>query len=366
MDLNLIILNKNFEQVGFVDDFESFYINRKLLDYNSCTLHTLSSHLFEFEIGGYIYIYKSNNIYEITEIKVNEEEGNSNSNVVVTGKELLFKLDKKVINVVQNYQNKEIQYILRDLIEKFCINNEDEKRNIKNLRIGNTLENTELISKQITGDSISKVIFDFAKTYNIYSEITYDFDNNELYINFYKGLDRTYNQEENNYVIFSEDYENIFNVNYTLNNEDYVNYLFIAGAGEGKDRTIITLDLSKEGEELRELYIDARDLQKTDENDRPIDEETYKHMLRVRGREKAEEHKFIYDIQAEINTNANLIYKENYDLGDLCVMSLSNIQFDIRLTEINEIYENGIQRIEIALGTLKPTLKEFIKRESKK
>lgn len=362
MDLTLIILNKNFEQVSFIDDFESFYVNRKLYDFDTCTLHTLSRYNLGFELGGYIYINNSNKLYEITEIKLDENE-----KIVISGKELLFKLSKKVIDTQQTYKEKPVQEILKDLVTKICINNSNEKRNISNLSIRTLIENTETISKQITGKPLTEVIFDFAKTYNLFCEINYEYETNNLYVDFYTGLDRTYSQDINNYAVFSEEYENISNLNYTINSDDYVNYLFIAGEGEGTNRTFITLDLSKEGEELKELYIDAKDLQKTDENNNNISDAEYKEILKTRGQEKAEENKIIYDISTTIATDGNLKYKIDYDLGDLCVLQLNKDYYiNIRLSEINEIYENGYLKIEISLGNLKPTLKEFIKREVNK
>lgn len=365
--IEIKILDKNFEQVGLIDNFESFFITRKLYDLTTCELNTIKEYLYMFDLGFYIYV-DDKNIFEINEISLNEvSESKNNSGIVIKGVELLNKLSKKVINKTYNFENTPIQDILTILIDNICINNPDTKRNINNLRINNTITGTEIISKQITYEPINKIIFDMAKTYNIYTQINYNFENNELYIDFNEGLDRTYNQNINSFAVFSEEFENISNINFTINNEDYYNYLFIAGEGEGEERKTEVLDLRiSENEELKELYIDAKDVKTQDENNNPINIETYKKMLLERGREKSEEYKIIYDIQAEILTTSNLKYKIDFDMGDLCVLVIGNMYLNIRLTEINEVYENGYFKIEVSLGNLKPTLKEFIKREVNK
>lgn len=77
----------------------------------------------------------------------------------------------------------------------------------------------------------------------------------------YAGTDRSVLQQERPVVIFSDEFGNLADPKYTKTSSGYKNKAYVAGEGEGADRTVVVVDLS-EGEEVRELYVDARDLQK--------------------------------------------------------------------------------------------------------
>jgi hypothetical protein len=67
----------------------------------------------------------------------------------------------------------------------------------------------------------------------------------------------------------------------------------------------------------------------------------------------------------EILTQSNLVYEEDYNLGDL-VTAINNkwrVVLDSRITEVTEIYEVGGYRINAVFGNNIPTLVERIKQE---
>lgn len=103
----------------------------------------------------------------------------------------------------------------------------------------------------------------------------------------------------------------------------YKNFAYVAGEGEGSARVIVEVDLrSSADEERREVYVDARDLQSTYQDDAG-DEHTYtadqyRALLRQRGLEKLAEYQKIETVNGDVDPNANLTYGVDFDLGDLC------------------------------------------------
>ncbi|RUT62961.1 hypothetical protein C1144_04880 [Clostridium botulinum] len=79
----------------------------------------------------------------------------------------------------------------------------------------------------------------------------------------YKGVDRTLNNGTIAPCIFSRDFENILEQEYTDSLNNYRNTTLIAGAGEGKDRKITSIEEGA-GLDRYELYVDARDIQDTE------------------------------------------------------------------------------------------------------
>ena len=58
----------------------------------------------------------------------------------------------------------------------------------------------------------------------------------------WQGLDRTQGQSGNSWAVFSDRYENIQSLSYITDHSSMRNYAYIAGAGEGEARTVVTLD----------------------------------------------------------------------------------------------------------------------------
>jgi len=86
--------------------------------------------------------------------------------------------------------------------------------------------------------------------------------------------------------------------------------------------------------------------------------------LRQRGLTELENHAEVLAFTSKVNTNSNLIYKKDYDLGDrvTCVNKDWGVKINVRITEIAEIYQrNAKAEIEITFGESLPALLDVIK-----
>lgn len=123
-------------------------------------------------------------------------------------------------------------------------------------------------------------------------------------------------------------------------------------------------------EERRELYVDARDLQSTYQDDAG-DEHTYtadqyKALLRQRGLEKLAEYQKIETVNGDVDPNANLTYGVDFDLGDLCTYRYADVGIETtkRITEIQEVYEGSKQTLSVVFGNDQMTsITKIIQRE---
>ena len=159
-----------------------------------------------------------------------------------------------------------------------------------------------------------------------------------LYFEMYKGTDRTESQDENARVTFSDVYFNIDRPRYEENEANYKNYAIVCGEGEGTDRTIVELDRTN-GEDRRELLVDARDLFKEEGQ---TDAE-YTAVLLQRGAEKLDEHNRIQSFEVGIKSSSQFRYKTDWDLGDIVSVKKKKwgLYMDQRVTEAKEVYEYG-------------------------
>ena len=123
-----------------------------------------------------------------------------------------------------------------------------------------------------------------------------------------------------------------------------------------KRRVDVIINRIKEGEDRKELYVDARDIRSEKSNDdgtkTKISEAEYKEMLKERGIEKLNECNKVETANFNINSMSNLEYKKDFDLGDKVVYKNEELGFNVekRIVAITETYENGNRTLDITFG----------------
>lgn len=209
--------------------------------------------------------------------------------------------------------------------------------------------------EEVTFQATYKNLLDYETKLSKCSDIGYrfrpDFNAKKIYFETYKGTDRTTSQGVVNRVIFSEMYNNLNEITYRENDQLLKNVVYIAGSGEGSDRVIVSIGTAT-GLERRELYVDARDLRQEE----GMTLEAYKEKLRQRGLEKLTGYQESKTIECFTDAKANFTYGVNYDLGDIVTVKKKDWDMivNLRITEIEEVYEKGIMEIYPVFGDPMP------------
>ncbi len=124
-----------------------------------------------------------------------------------------------------------------------------------------------------------------------------------------------YKPEENQNLVFSKQYGNLSEPKITLSTEGTKNYAIVFGQGEGESRTRTTVDMT-DGQDRRELVVDAKDLQMDDGETT----EDYLKRLESRGIEKLLEHQNVFSCSFIPNGKD---FGVKYNLGDVLTVHLS-------------------------------------------
>lgn len=363
--MELLLLDKEFQICGIVDDFSSLVWNRKYYECGNFCLQTSINNLEQFKNAKYVY---SKEFLETAILETfNYIETEQGLVINRTGRFLERILADRVIDNTQYFTNMITEDIVRNLVNTFCIN--AGIRTISNLILGKRKGLGKKRTIQMTGDNLLDKIYELCKEDELSIKLWYDFNNNKLVFEVWQGLDRRDTQDTNTWAIFSKNFENILEDEYSSDETKYCNFAYVAGeidddTGTNEDgttkttkkRIITTVDRVKEGEERRELYIDARDLQseKTDGegNSIKIPEAEYIQMLKERGIEKLNECKRIETSNFNINPLSNLEYEKDFNLGDKVVYKNDELGFNIedRIIGVTESYENGEKTIETTFG----------------
>lgn len=167
----------------------------------------------------------------------------------------------------------------------------------------------------------------------------------------FQGTDRSVQQSERPVVIFSDEFGNLAAPKYTKTSVDYKNKAYVAGQGEGDARVVVIVDLT-DGEEARELYVDAKDIQQEE----GVTAEEYEALLRQRGLEKLAECPKVENFEGDGENVGNFEYLKDWDLGDIVTVQYARLGITMheRVTEVEEVYERGVATFTPTFGSPLP------------
>lgn len=355
--MEIFLLDKNFKICGLIDDFSSLIWNRKYYECGNFKLHVGINYIEQFKDAKYVY---SKDFVETAIIEAFDYKTTLQGvEIEFSGRFLESILSQRVIDQTQSFKNKTTEEIVRSLLNTYIINAGD--RTIKNIVLGKYIGLGKVRTIQMTGDNLLEKIYELCKEDELSIKLFYDFDNEKMIFEVWNGLDRTDTQNNNSWAIFSKNFENILEDEYSTNNTKYCNFAYVKGEIEErsepdeegnvtitKKRVDKVINRVKQGEERRELYVDARDLQKDDETS----DSEYEKMLIERGNEKLNECKKIETVNFKIDPLSNLKYKEDFNLGDKVIYKNEELGFNIenRIIEVTESFENGNKTIDVTFG----------------
>lgn len=271
------------------------------------------------------------------------EDSTRHAQIEATGRFISSYLDRRLIRPKISFQGT-VEAAMRKILS--------DAEPIPRVYLGELNGFPETVSFQATYKNLLTYESKLARCANIGFRLRPNFNEKKLYFETYKGVDRSRSQSANHRVIFSENYENLNEVSFRENDQFYKNVVYIGGAGANDERIFVSFG-TETGLERRELFVDARDITW----DEGMTEAQYKEKLLQRGHEKqASEYEEVKTISCLTNANANFVYKTDYDLGDIVTVHKKSwgISADLRITEIEEIYERGAMKVSPVFGSVLP------------
>lgn len=316
--MELTLLNTSLDAISVVDDYESAIWTDRYREYGDFEIYTpvTIDALNMFKQDYYLMNRDSEHVMIVEKllIKTDVELGN---HITVTGRSLESILMRRIVwgqrSISGNLQNG-----IETLLTENIINPEDEDRRIDNFIFEASTDDriTNLtIDAQYTGDELYDVIAKLCKEHDIGFKITLN-DNKQFVFKLYMGTDRSYEQTENSYVVFSPNFENIVNSNYLESKSALKNVTLIGGEGNGPERRYTTTGTAV-GLDRRELFTDARDISTKTEDDVVLTEEEYTALLKQRGEEKLAETIDVTSFEGEIEATMMFRYREDFFEGDI-------------------------------------------------
>lgn len=354
----------SFEKVAMIDNAVSvIWIKR----FNSCGEFELylpaSAGLIALFSNGETFISKENDdsyLMSVENIKLDTNDVNGDF-ITVSGRSAECLIGRRIVYSQMTFTGT-AENCIRNFIDRNMIRagypstvyqRNQAYRNMPFLTLGNAQGYTETIEKQATWKNVLNVIIDICVAYDYGFKL--EFTGTGFVFNLYKGVDRSVNQSQNTFVIFSPEFENLGNTSYSLDKTTYYNYVWVGGEGEGNARSAAgywnkTQPESPIGMRLRELFVDARN---TSSNNGEIPQNEYVELLHSEAMERCEAAKETKTFEGEILNINGYVYGVDYGLGDkVSIVNEYGITGTANVTEITEVDdENGYRLI--------PTLSEW-------
>lgn len=269
--------------------------------------------------------------------------------VTVSGRTVECFLARRIVPKQTTFQNTAAETVIRSLINQNIINPTQTMRKIDLITLGAAQGYTDIINKQVTGKNLLDVISSICKEQNYGFEL--QFVNGNFVFNLYKGVDRSYNQTANTFVVFSPEFENIGNTEYSEDKTTLYNAVYVAGEGEGTSRVIVGVS-NAAGLQRRETWVDARN-ESSDTDEGTLSPEMYAYMLAQQGREEIKQATETIQFNGEILDYNAYTYGVDYDLGDIVqVTNEYGVTGTATVTEITEVEDDTGYKIY-------PTLSEW-------
>ncbi|ADL52140.1 siphovirus ReqiPepy6 Gp37-like family protein [Clostridium cellulovorans] len=363
--MDLRIYDRYYQFIGVVDVFTSLRWTRKHYTAGEFELKVTATENNINLLKKDNMIYKSHTEAAIIETVELAKEG-TKEEITVKGYMITGVLKIRCIDGTKNYLGTTwtAEKIMFDLVNSECINPVKPQRVITNLELGVLNNYTGNVNMQVSYDNLLDTIESIGTANQIGFRIQWTTVSNVMIFNCYKGTNRTINQKILPPVIFDIDYDNVISQDYYDSDSNLKNCAIVAGEGEGAVRAKVYVNDYLDGRNRVELFCDAKDLQRTNNNVTMTDVQ-YQTILTSRGNEKLGECQVIQTFEGQINTNAGLEYRVDYDLGDWVTRQDKKwgITLDTQITEITEVYQNNSMVLDITFGNNIPTEIQKIKRE---
>lgn len=368
--MQLYVLDTSFIKIAIIDSFQStLWIDR----YNQPGEFELymgadAAFLQFFKIGNYLIQKDSEHVMVIESVKV-ETDTEQGNHFTIKGRSVESFLDRRIIWKQTDFGNVNLQTAIQRLLNENMLSPEISERRINGIIFESTSDsyiNGLKLSAQYTGDNLLETIVEICQSFNIGFKMVLNSDN-QFVFSLYSGTDRSYDQTEQTYVVFSPDFDNIINSNYYEDITPYKNVTLVAGEGEGPDRLTFAVgtasDLAR-----RELFTDARDIsrrkeyeeqeisddewpdkEKPDGDDSEEDEfipiEEYNEKLKQRGLEKLTETTKEKTFDGKVDSSRMFVYGEDFFIGDIVqIKNEFGIEGSARVIEyvMSENIEEGL------------------------
>ena len=371
--MQIQVFNLDLDFLGICEEINDIEWVREFYKGGRFTMNAkLNEHNLELLKKDRILI-KDNNFDEpmIIEYRELSEGENGDEDFIITGNSLTTRILSSRVTASRQVEKDKIDVVMKNILRK---QTEGELRAFKGLSYSEDKDYfTDIIEHKSLYKALDEEFETLSRMYDIGHKISIDMTNKSFVFDVYQMDDIS------DSVLFTVDFDNLKNQRFIDSHDNYKNVAIVAGQGnsdldEDDDETRDKVIINNEeyiGFDRREVYIDARDINKdtkkgTDKDGNEIDipvvnGENAVKLLTARGYEKLVEVQPIESFEGDLVEN-NYRYKIDFNLGNKVTVRNRKwgVEFIQRITKITENYGPYGSNIEVSFGIELPTVYDKI------
>lgn len=318
---NVIVIDPDFNPVAVVDSYESFIWTDRYQTCGDFEFYSgVSDRLLDiFKLNRYVRIPNSERtmIVEQNKIASDPEKG---AHMTVTGRSLEQILMRRIVQKTE-VLNGNLQNEVHRLLDENIINPVDSDRRIPNFIFEESTDPliTNLtVLAEYTGNELYEILVNQCKEKKIGFKVILN-SQNQFVFSLYAGVDRSYSQNSNQYVLFSPSYNNLSSSSFVNSVMNLKTVALVGGEGKSEERKYETVGEGS-GLNRREVFIDASDLAQTvqtGDTEISYTDAEYQQMLVNRGSEELAKTVEGDGFEAEADTDIKYKYGRDFYIGDI-------------------------------------------------
>lgn len=376
--LNIYIMNQDLQKIGIVDNYTSLIWSTRYVEFGDCEIYAPATpeNLSIFQLDNYVMREDDDMICKIdkVELETNVETGNY---LIITGTDCRKILNQRIVWKTTSFSGTAENFIRR-LITQNIISPTDADRVIPRFKLGEYYGFDVHLNLQTSYEPIGDKIAEICRMYGYGFKVT--FDGNNFVFDVYSGVDRSFLQTENPYVIFSDDFDNLKSSKYLIDKSNYGSVALVGGSGEGKDRLLTMVNTSiATGINRHEIFVDAKSTSKsityedlveayaggtistvsgtvyysvsgeriakldsaTEPQNAELLDAPYYALLGEAGEEELAKLKTLTAFEGEVEAENTYLYKTDYFIGDIVqIKNEFGIERAVRIVEVVESFND--------------------------
>lgn len=321
--MELWVLNSDLQAIHLMDTFESLIWTERYYACGDFEVHSSVTDVLRNALvaDNYLWSKDSEHVMIIEDIQI-ESDVEDGGVFTVTGRSLESILERRIV-YFKTVLTGSLQDGIERLLNENAISPSDPARTIPNLVFERSDDNyikALTVDATFYGEDLYEVIQGLCEANKLGFKIVLN-ANNQFVFKLYVGTDRSYDQMNTPYVIFSPQFDNIINSNYLESKKTLKTFALIAGSEkeDGSRTTVTTSRNSGAGTGLnrREMFVDGGGISTTDDAGKDLTEAVYKSLLTQKGREELALNIATQTFEGEVETSRLFQYGEDFFKGDI-------------------------------------------------
>lgn len=356
--MELIVYTEDMVKLGMIDAIDTLIWTRRFRTTGEVALKVpFSAAASELlQVGNILMQAGRDEAMQISYVNLSKD-ANGRDTIEAQGESLLAWLGWRIMRGQIISSDLTAQKILKRMVAENVTSPTETARQIPNMQLSDRADyDDEAIDYK---SDIDMTVLDCAQalmdTSKIGVRVITDADTGTHTVDFMRGRDLTDGSASP--CIFSVDFGNLGEQNYTHSTQNYRTMAYINGSDI----------VSTRGDELtglarREMIVNASDISQTyeDENGNEITLtfEQVEQKLQQRAKEELEQNIIEQTFTGAVNQVGALQYRVDFDIGDqvTCIYNRWGVTVDTTVTEIVETYQSNRETVTVTFGDGTPSL----------